>query len=78
MKKVILMVAMVFATSGLVNANTSNVNLSNIDVDFFGCFEVADMGVRVSEALALAEGRSQSYEQNHEVWLAFYDTCMSE
>lgn len=81
MKKIILVLAFVFAGTYLANAgalnNVNKENATNVE-EYFGCWEVADMVVRVSQAFADCNGHSFTYEQAHEVWLAAWDTCNAQ
>jgi len=61
------------------NANNLNIFESLLleDKIFFDCWESADLTERFSDALADAEGRTLTYEQRHNVWVAAYETCMN-
>ena len=74
MKKVVLILTLVFAARPLMNASNSNENTNSKTLP--GCWEVADMVDNISAAYAECNGHSYSYEQSFNVWAAAYDACM--
>lgn len=75
MKSLFLTLVLVFGTGTMLNASSSTEKNNN--VSFFGCWEVADMASNHVSALMEDLGMPLSYEQNHNVWVMYYESCIS-
>ncbi len=76
MKKIILTLGIIFATSFSMNANSITKNQNSLDDNDY-CWENADLIVHLSTMINAMEGNALTYEAQHNLWISQYEACIA-